>query len=331
MSIPIRISAPLAVLVLLAASAIPLPAFAQGIMLQGVGPVNRAMGGAATAAPIDASGAIYWNPATIGGLASSEVTFGVELLLQTEQVTSAVPGLAGSTSGEPGVSLIPEVSIVHRNPDSPWTFGLGLLGVAGFKANYPATATNPVLLPQPLGLGRVYAELEVFNVIPTISYALTPQLSIGVGPTLALGKLNMDPLVFASPDDADGNGFPTYPHGLGSRFHFGGGVQVGAYYIGDRGWHFGAAVKSPTWMEKFRFFTENEVGAPRLESVKADLPMVISVGTAYAGFANVLWALDLRYFDYANTDGFRAAAYDPTGALTGLGWKNIFSVSTGLQ
>ena len=62
----------------------------QGIALSGVGPVNRAMGGAATALPIDAMGAIHWNPASIGGLENSEVAFGMELLLPTETLSSSV-------------------------------------------------------------------------------------------------------------------------------------------------------------------------------------------------------------------------------------------------
>ena len=44
------------------------PARAQfGLALSGVGPINRSMGGAAVAAPIDAAGAFFWNPATISG------------------------------------------------------------------------------------------------------------------------------------------------------------------------------------------------------------------------------------------------------------------------
>ncbi|MDD4033102.1 MAG: hypothetical protein PHS48_07655, partial [Bacteroidales bacterium] len=38
---------------------------AQGILLRGMGAVNESMGGAAVAAPLDATGAIYWNPASI--------------------------------------------------------------------------------------------------------------------------------------------------------------------------------------------------------------------------------------------------------------------------
>ena len=39
-----------------------------GVVLSGAGPENRSMGGASTAAPIDPSGALYWNPAAITGL-----------------------------------------------------------------------------------------------------------------------------------------------------------------------------------------------------------------------------------------------------------------------
>ena len=53
------------------------PARAQfGMAVSGVGPINRSMGGAAVAAPIDSAGAIYWNPATISGLGRSEMEFG---------------------------------------------------------------------------------------------------------------------------------------------------------------------------------------------------------------------------------------------------------------
>ena len=58
------------ILSVLTLAAVALPARAEiGFILTGVGPVNRSMGGASTAAPIDATGALYWNPASISGLA----------------------------------------------------------------------------------------------------------------------------------------------------------------------------------------------------------------------------------------------------------------------
>src|SRR5437588_8369376 len=67
---------------------------AQGIILSGAGPVNRSMGGASTAAPLDATGALYWNPASITGLDRSEMAFGLELLFPHTTLSSSVPANA---------------------------------------------------------------------------------------------------------------------------------------------------------------------------------------------------------------------------------------------
>ena len=68
------------------------PAQAQfGVVLSGAGPINRSMGGAAVGAPLDASGALYWNPATIGGLRRSEVELGAELITPRARLGSSVP------------------------------------------------------------------------------------------------------------------------------------------------------------------------------------------------------------------------------------------------
>ena len=45
---------------------------AQGVYLPSIGPTNQSFGGAATAAPIDLAGALYWNPATLSGLKKPE-------------------------------------------------------------------------------------------------------------------------------------------------------------------------------------------------------------------------------------------------------------------
>lgn len=306
---------------------------AQGLMLQGVGPVNRSMAGVATALPLDAGGAIYRNPATMSALKQSEVTFGAELLLQTETLSSTFPigPVSGVTEGEPGAMVLPTVAMVHHDRCSGVTYGLGMYGVAGFKANYPSSLTNPVAAPQPNGLGRIYADLQVFDVAPAVSFDLTPRLSFGISPFLSVGQLNATPLFLASPDDANTDTAFTYPNGVGNRYHYGAGVQVGLFYQAANCWNVGASVKSPTWFEDFRFDTTDEVGAPRFEELNFDLPMIVSLGLSYTGYERLQWGIDFRYFDYANTPGFDSAGYDITGAATGLGWKNVFSVSTAAQ
>ncbi len=309
----------------LALAAMPGTLAAQGIALSGVGPVNRSMGGAATAAPIDAAGALMWNPASISGLCTSEVDLGMELLLPTEKLSSTFFGAQGSTGGEPGVSPIPELAIVHKTEGSPWTWGVGVFGIAGFQTNYPSSLTNPILTPQPGGLGRISSLAEYYQVVPTISYAVNEKLSVGFAPTLTMARLDVNPMVFAAPD-------PTYPTADGTRYHFGGGFQVGVYYTPTEAWNLGFCFKSPQWFETFTANVTNDLGQPETGTVNFDYPLILSLGTAYSGLQNWLFACDVRYFKYAGTPGFGSpAGFAPDFAVTGLGWKSIFSLHLGAQ
>ena len=165
-------------------------------MLTGVGPVNRSMGGASAAAPLDATGALYWNPATLSGLPHSEIDFGLELLYTSSVLSSEVapnafgPGLPGrpladSTRGDPGVFPLPSFGFSYHPDDSPLTFGVGVFGVGGFGSNYPASLTNPILTPQPpngFGLGATSSQLLILQVAPAVAYQITDHLSVAIGP-----------------------------------------------------------------------------------------------------------------------------------------------------
>src|SRR6516165_9298424 len=71
---------------------------AQGIFFPAVGAVNQSMGGASTAAPTDALGAMLWNPAAISGLEQSEVDVSSEFLIPNINVGSSSPfGGSGTT------------------------------------------------------------------------------------------------------------------------------------------------------------------------------------------------------------------------------------------
>jgi long-chain fatty acid transport protein len=197
--------------------------------------------------------------------------------------------------------------------------------------------TNPVLAPVsnnpliPGGLGSLYADATFLQLAPMLSVAVTERLAIGFGPTVTMGQVFVDPLLATPPDDADGSGAFRYPAGRGTRFAWGGGAQLGVYYITDHSWHLGASIKSPQWMEHYRVHTEDEWGLPYTAKFNIDLPMIVSVGAAYSGIEDMVWSIDLRYFDYRNTDGFGDTGYNPWGKLEGLGWSNQFALATGLQ
>ncbi|WDQ15083.1 OmpP1/FadL family transporter [Rhodopirellula sp. P2] len=302
-------------------------AYSQGAYISAAGPVNRSMGGASTAAPISALSAMYWNPASISGMEHSELEVGVDLLFTDHQVTSTVGATTGTTDAEPGSFPVPNFAWTHRLQDPRFTFGLGVNSVAGFKTNLPADPTNPVLAPQPTGLGQITSEASFLQIAPVLSMAMTERLSVAAGPLITTGQVGIEPFVFDSV-----NGDNTYSSGRATSYHWGGGFQVGSYFLMSPDWQVGASYKSKAWMETFEFTGADENGLPRTLTSDIDLPSVISLGTGYTGFDQWLFAADIRYLDYANADGFGdEASYDATGKLGGLDWSSVFALAFGAQ
>ncbi len=318
---------------------------AQGIALSGIGPVNRSMGGAATAAPIDSFGALYWNPASIVALPASDCSIALEAVLPKSELSSQFgagsfgPGyppltLEGSTDSKSGVAPVPAMAFVHKPEEQCWAAGFGIFGIGGFNGNYPASTTNPVLtppLPNGLGAGHLTAQLDILQITPTVAWVVSENISVGVSPTVTLARMVASPAFFAAPDDANGDGYSSFPDATGTLYHWGAGFQAGVYYTTDVGWHLGATVKSPQWFETFRFESEDELGRPREFSADFDYPLIVSVGAAYSAIDKTLFACDVRYFDYAGAAGFGDSGFLPSGAAAGLGWRSVMAVSTGVE
>jgi hypothetical protein len=96
-------------------------AFAQfGATLTGVGPINRSMGGASTAAPLDTLGAFMWNPATI-------TAPGARL-----QINRPPPPIAAPVATAAPVPVLfssgPVPKVVAGSKPGEFNLGLGILG-----------------------------------------------------------------------------------------------------------------------------------------------------------------------------------------------------------
>ncbi|MBI2478535.1 MAG: outer membrane protein transport protein [Planctomycetia bacterium] len=288
--------------------------FGQGIFLTGVGAVNRSMGGAATAAPIDAMGAIHWNPATISGLQCNEISFSAEVMLIEEELTAS--GITANS--ETGVVPIPAMAWVHHMEGTDNTIGLGLYSCAGFAQNLPAVTGHPIL-DSMSPFSPLYSDGQFFQIVPTFSRAVTERLSIGFAPTINLARVSIDPIPF---------GPAVFGPGAGTRWSWGLGAQAGIYYVRNETTRYGFSIKSPQWFEEFRTLTKSPaLGGPAVSRVKLDLPMILSAGVSYTGFSDWTLAMDLRYFDYENTDGFGK----PDMFGTELNWGNVFAVALGAQ
>src|SRR5262245_50862475 len=112
-----------------------------GPILSGAGPVNRSFGGVATAAPLGAAGALYWNPATMAGLPLSELYGGAGLRFPRNTASSelapgslgpavAPVGLSGRASSDSTVVALPPLAVAYLPEDSPFVYGLGIFSLA---------------------------------------------------------------------------------------------------------------------------------------------------------------------------------------------------------
>src|SRR4051812_50060019 len=71
-------------------------ALGQGLIAPSAGPINSAMAGASTAAPVD-FGSTYWNPANLSGLERPEFLLGSGLSIPSTHLTTTLP--AGTIGG----------------------------------------------------------------------------------------------------------------------------------------------------------------------------------------------------------------------------------------
>ncbi len=310
------------------------PAAAQpGVYLPGAGAVNGGMAGVSTAAPIDALGALYWNPAAIGRLGHNEVSIGGAFVYPDISVTSSLRQLDGTvatgrTRSDNGFPLVPSLGVVSKlDPESPVTFGVGLLALGGGGVNYPGDPNNPVLAPTGQAgrfvLGPTFANMQLLQLTPTVSYEVSDRLVVGLGPTIDYTLVSFDPAYFAPPDRTPGQP-NTFLPATNARPYWGGGVRAGLVYSLTDALDVGFGYTSPQWLETWRFNSRDNLGNPVRLSLKATLPAIYSWGVAWRGIDRLTLGVDLRYFDYENTDLFGTAVRDG-----GLGWDSAFAAAVG--
>ena len=313
-----------------------------GHIMQGVGAVNMSMGGAATAQPLDISGAMQWNPAALSVFSGTKLKLDAGAFFSSPELFSTVPteqGLfSGSTEDDRGTSILPALALSWGKEDSKHTFGISAFGISGFGVTFPENMSNPINMPQSMGgFGRIESDYMLLQIGFTWSYAFSEKFSIGFQPNFDYAMLSLEPNPLSSPDfppEMGGTG-KGYPKGDGSAMGFGG--QVGLFFDSLNGFKFGLSYKSQQYFNEFDFDNQYLDGsdAPGVKFTM-NYPAIYSVGLGYSkGIVDL--ALDYRYVDYENTDGFKESGWTfasngfPTGAVNGFGWENISIVSAGLQ
>ncbi|MFK5959257.1 MAG: outer membrane protein transport protein [Lutibacter sp.] len=337
--------------------------FAQtGHIMQGVGAFNMSMGGAATAQPLDISGALQWNPAAISVFDGKILKFDIGAFSGSPKLYSTVtdPGsgftFSGSTEDDKGLSPMPAIAYVWGKEGSKHTFGVSAFGISGFGVDFPTESNNPgspnfnpmepanpINFPQEFnGFGNLASDYMLLQIGFTWAYQVSEKFSIGIEPTINYGALEIGPNPLVRPDfpvamGGTGKGYPLSDKASSLGF----GAQIGMFYDTQSGFKIGAAYKTQQYFGAMKFDSKYLDGTVANDAeFTMNYPAVYSIGLGYSKSKFDL-ALDYRYIDYENADGFEKSGWEiatsgpgagmPTGAVNGFGWNSINVISAGIQ
>ncbi|PKP12716.1 MAG: hydrocarbon degradation protein [Bacteroidetes bacterium HGW-Bacteroidetes-3] len=332
--------------------------FAQaGHVMQAAGSVNMSMGGAATAQPLDISGALQWNPAAISVFDSKIINFDIGAFFSSPELSSSLPegamwpagafgpgspaspAVSGITKDDRGVSPMPALAMVWGKEGSKHTFGVSAFGISGFGVTFPEEKnqpfsptfnptlnSNPVNYPQNAGgFGHIESDYMLLQVGIAWAYEITDNFSIGIQPTINYAALELAPNPLSSPSQT--LGYPVSDNASAIGY----GAQFGLFYHSPNGIKLGASYKTTQKFDDFKFNNTYLDGSAAPDvNFNMDYPAILSFGLGYST-GDFDLALDFRRVDYENTNGFEAKGWTQTGSVQGFGWKNISILSAGLQ
>ena len=242
-----------------------------GMQLIGIGPVQRSMGGAGSALPLD-SFVITVNPAAMTELPAM-IDLGVTHFDPSSEyeATDFYAGESDKSSSYPS-STIPSLGFVYPVSDR-LSLGLAAFGSAGMGVDYGAGLYG----------SKVYTSFEMMKVVPGLSYRISDKFSVGAA-------VNLDRAVMGY----EAGGGMEHSHDVS----FGYGFQLGAYLRPSQQWSLSLAYISQEWFEDFEF--ETAMGEDKLD---LGLPQQLVFGLGYRPTDRLRLALDVKWLNWSQTMG----------------------------
>jgi len=244
-----------------------------GTNLIGVGPTSRAMGGTGIAAPQDAISAIFSNPAGLSQLSGSQFNFAGTYLIPTVKATVKSPNPPGGlgnwkATSQDAAYAVPAIGLSNPINDK-MNFGIAAYGVTGMGVDYRNKDVN----------GAMNTKVSVMKFIPALSYKYGA-FSYGAG-------LDID---YQAADFGSGL---SHNYALGARL--GAGYEYGL-------WNFGLVYVTPQNVEHKRVYDFDGNGV--FDTLKLENPAQYGIGASYKGLDKWVLSADIKYVDWANTDGY---------------------------
>jgi len=297
----------------------------EGYFQHGYGARHKALGGAGVADGRDATIAIL-NPAGLMH-ANNEIDAGYGLFSPTREMTgSGAPGFTplGDVDSKTLYFFVPNLAASYHLPKNPYVDVVGIeVWGNGASTNYP---NMPRSFLECRGASGVYcggpAGVDLQQAFLTLIFAkqITPDVSIGVGPTLGRQQFRAKGLTrFA----------PTY-NSIDAEWGY--GATGGLEWSLAPGFRFGAAIASRTYMGSFEKYA-----TLLADGGDCDMPAYGQAGIAYDAHPNLTLMLDYQHIAYGSVPCVANPAtnllFAPFGAPDGpaFGWRDIDAVKFGVE
>lgn len=258
----------------------------------GIGPNSRALGGTGIASPQDAVSAVFSNPAAMCVSENcSSPQLDVSFTSFMPKVSAKGPGGVVSAKSDSDFFMIPAIGFSQPIGDNGrLRAGFAIYGTSGLGVDYEGTTLGA-------GVPFNYTELQVMKIAPSVSYMVTPEISIGASvhvnySTLEIGKNSN---FFGPWGTKDKDSDWSMGIQLGAAWKISDCVTLGATYT--------TAQKST--------FDDVMVGLGGYEDFSLEAPQQAGVGISWIGLEDRLTLFgDVKWINWSDADGYSDFAWN---------------------
>lgn len=279
-----------------------------GMRVIGFGPVQRAMGGASVALPLD-SAVTLSNPAALTELDRrldiGATYFDPKVRYKATSNAAMVTRNNLYIDSDTSPCIMPAAGVTLPVNDK-FTFGFGAYGVCGMGVDYPSNLYHNV----------TYTEYQLMKFAPAIACRLNNNLSIGAALNLNYAMMEFNA---GSPLEQ--------PHKDGKAPGI--GVTIGTLYKISEIVNLGLAYESKQSFYDFRFSTPGGRDKLRLNQ-----PQSLTCGLGIKPTEKLRMAFDVSWIDWPQTVGKNLPAYtkNRSGATAwNMNWDEQFVYKLGLE
>lgn len=285
-----------------------------GVNMIGIGPNSRALGGTGIASAQDAVSAVFSNPAAMclsESCSQPQVDVSFTTFMPKTKASFSAGGNTFKGDSDSDLYFIPAIGVsLPFGEGGRWRGGFAIYGISGLGVDYEGTALSPIA---PFD----YTNLAIMKIAPSISYAVTPDISIGASMHIQYAELET------------GSSNPGMTPWFGTKHRDDAdvalGLQIGATWKASECLTFGVTyttAQNNTFKNVMPAMNAN--GQPNgLMDSSFDLesPQQAGVGVSWVGFEDRLTLSgDIKWLNWSDANGY-----------SDFGWDDQWTFGVGAQ